>query len=89
MANPLQAAVVSCAAFSIGALIPLLAGGFLVDYRQRVIAVCVASSIALAGFGTTGAVLGGANLWVGALRVVIGGWLAMACTYGIGVAFQV
>jgi len=89
MANPMQAAVVSCAAFTLGALVPLLAGAFLADWQMRVIAVFVASTIGLALFGVTGAALGGARVVIGALRVVIGGWMAMAATYGIGYGFGV
>ena len=33
MANPLQAALVSCLAFTMGAAIPLLAGAFIQDWR--------------------------------------------------------
>lgn len=57
--------------------------------RTRVIAVFVASTIGLALFGLLGAALGGARVLVGAVRVVIGGWMAMAATYGIGYAFGV
>lgn len=89
LANPLQAAVVSSAAFTMGALIPLLAGAFLSNWETRVIAVFVASTIGLALFGLLGAALGGARVLVGAVRVVIGGWMAMAATYGIGYAFGV
>ena len=31
---------------------------------------------------------GGARVLVGAVRVVIGGWLAMAATFGIGVSLS-
>lgn len=57
--------------------------------RTRLIAVVVASTLGLALFGFTGAALGGARVMVGAVRVLIGGWLAMAATYGIGYAFGV
>ena len=36
-----------------------------------------------------GAVLGGAPWWRGGARVLMGGSLAMALTYGIGRAFNV
>ena len=47
----------------------------------------LASTVALLAFGMLGAGLGGASLWRGGLRVVLGGWLAMGITYGFGRAF--
>ncbi|GIL89749.1 hypothetical protein Vretimale_16599 [Volvox reticuliferus] len=84
LANPLQAAGVSALAFTAGALIPLLAGAFLSDPRIRLVAVAVASLVGLAAFGLVGALLGGAKPFIGAMRVVFGGCLAMAITFGIG-----
>lgn len=89
LANPLQASVVSGLAFSLGAAIPLLAGAFVSDYGARLACVAAASVAGLALFGSAGAVLGGARVWVGALRVVVGGSLAMALTYGVGRLFGV
>jgi len=37
--------------------------------------------------GATGAALGGADRWRGALRVGVGGTAALALTYGIGLLF--
>ena len=48
----------------------------------------LASTAALLAFGMLGAGLGGASLWQGGLRVVLGGWLAMGITYGFGRAFS-
>ncbi|KAG2454701.1 hypothetical protein HYH02_000538 [Chlamydomonas schloesseri] len=84
MANPLQAAVVSCVAFTAGAIIPLLAGSFIHNPVARLAAVAVVAVIGLAVFGLTGSLLGGAKWFRGALRVVIGGCLAMAITFGVG-----
>jgi len=36
-----------------------------------------------------GAHLGGANLFRGTARVLLGGWLALGVVYGIGKAFNV
>ena len=41
----------------------------------------------MAILGISSALLGGANMVKGSTRVLIGGWIAMACTYGIGRAF--
>ncbi|EFJ41666.1 hypothetical protein VOLCADRAFT_107619 [Volvox carteri f. nagariensis] len=84
MANPLQAAVVSSIAFTAGAMIPLLAGSFATHRVTRLVLVSVLSVAGLAIFGLTGSLLGGAKPLVGALRVVIGGCLAMGVTFGIG-----
>mmetsp|Transcript_2424 Transcript_2424/g.6264 ORF Transcript_2424/g.6264 Transcript_2424/m.6264 type:complete len:272 (-) Transcript_2424:581-1396(-) len=89
LANPWQAAIVSCLAFTLGAIIPILAGGFIADYQMRLYVTSAAATAGLALFGLTGAALGGANVLMGSLRVVIGGWLAMAATFGIGNLFGV
>lgn len=87
MANPLQAAVVSCIAFTCGAALPLLAGAFITDWKTRISAVVAVAAFGLAMFGFVGAALGGARVFVGGLRVLIGGLLAMAITYAIGYGF--
>ena len=48
----------SCLAFSLGAVLPMLAGCFIADYQKRVLAVSAASTAALALFGSIGAGLG-------------------------------
>ena len=47
----------------------------------------VASTVALLMFGAVGAWLGGAKRIRAALRVLIGGWLAMMITFGTGRLF--
>ena len=47
------------------------------------------SAVGLLAFGYLGARLGGANVVRGALRVVLGGWMALGVVYGIGRALQV
>ncbi|XP_073002478.1 vacuolar iron transporter homolog 2-like [Typha latifolia] len=90
--NPLLAATASALAFALGAVLPLLAGGFIKSWGLRVGVVCAASSLGLAGFGALGAFLGGANAYKSAIRVLIGGWFAMLVTYGVlrlfGLAFN-
>ncbi|GER47872.1 vacuolar iron transporter (VIT) family protein [Striga asiatica] len=81
--NPMQAAAASALAFSVGAMVPLLAASFIEEYRVRMGAVVAAASGALAAFGWLGAVLGGAPVGRSAARVLIGGWLAMAVTFGL------
>ncbi|KAL6911900.1 hypothetical protein ACP4OV_000705 [Aristida adscensionis] len=81
--SPAQAAAASALAFAAGAALPLLAGGFVRPWAARVGAVCAASSLGLAGFGAAGAYLGGASVARSGVRVLVGGWLAMAVTYGV------
>ncbi|CAM9002314.1 unnamed protein product [Rhodiola kirilowii] len=81
--NPVQAAAASALAFSVGAMVPLLAAAFIRDYKIRIGAVVVAVTFALMVFGWLGAYLGKSPVVRSALRVLIGGWLAMSITYGL------
>ena len=82
-ARPLQAAWISAASFALFALIPILALlAAPAAYRIPTIAVCSLSG--LAALGALGGHLGGAKKSRAALRVAIGGALAMALTAGIG-----
>ncbi|KAL3339860.1 hypothetical protein AABB24_028459 [Solanum stoloniferum] len=81
--NPAQAAASSALAFSVGAIVPLLAASFIRDYKVRIGAVVAAVTIALMVFGWLGAVLGKAPAIKSSARVLFGGWLAMAITYGL------
>jgi vacuolar iron transporter family protein len=78
--SPTKAAAASALAF---AVLPLLSGGFVRPWATRVAAVCAATSLGLAGFGAAGAYLGGAKVVKSGTRVLVGGWLAMAATYGV------
>lgn len=81
--SPWRAAWVSAATFTVGALLPFLAMLFAPE-AARVPVTVTASLVALALTGTTGAVLGGARRGRAALRVVLGGALALAATYVAG-----
>ncbi|KAI3445689.1 hypothetical protein Pfo_002354 [Paulownia fortunei] len=81
--NPLQAAAASAFSFAVGAVVPLLAAAFIRDYHVRLGVVVAAVSVALLGFGVVGAVFGRAPPVKSSLRVLIGGWLAMAITFGL------
>ncbi|KAL2254385.1 vacuolar iron transporter homolog 4-like [Sesamum indicum] len=81
--NPLQAALASALAFSSGAIVPLLAAGFISEYKVRVGVVVAATTLALAAFGGIGAVLGRSGVVRSCGRVVVGGWMAMAITFGL------
>ncbi|KAJ6306846.1 hypothetical protein OIU78_022041 [Salix suchowensis] len=81
--NPLQAAAASALAFSVGALVPLLAASFIREYKVRLGVVVAAVTLALIIFGWLGAVLGKAPVVRSSFRVLMGGWLAMAVTFGL------
>lgn len=82
-ARPVQAALTSAVAFSVGALLPLVA--YLIGPSQGRSAVVVAVALAsLALLGAVGAVLGGAPRLRATLRVLVGGAAAMGLTMLIG-----
>ncbi len=83
LTNPWQAAISSAISFTIGALLPLLAI-LLPPPSLRVPITFVAVLLALALTGWVSARLGGATPRRAIYRVVIGGALAMAITFGIG-----
>ncbi|CAK9206427.1 unnamed protein product [Sphagnum troendelagicum] len=82
LSNPMQAAIASAMAFSVGGVVPLLSGCFISHHTNRLLSIVLASSLALVIFGVIGARLGGANMGKAAVRVCLGGWLAMLITYG-------
>ncbi|XP_010251863.1 PREDICTED: vacuolar iron transporter homolog 3-like [Nelumbo nucifera] len=81
--SPFQAAAASTLAFAVGAAVPLLSASFIKEYRVRLGVVAAVSSLALLVFGGLGAALGRAPVARACLRVLVGGWLAMAITYGL------
>jgi VIT1/CCC1 family predicted Fe2+/Mn2+ transporter len=84
--NPWQAAVASAVSFLLGALLPLVAI-LLPPPAWRVPVTVVAVLAALALTAAISARISGANRRRVLLRVVIGGALGLAVTYGIGHAF--
>ena len=87
-ANPIQAAIASAAAFSVGAILPILIA-WLSPRNTIVIGVAIATVIALAILGVISARLGGAAVLRPTLRVTLWGILAMLFTYGVGLLFNV
>jgi VIT1/CCC1 family predicted Fe2+/Mn2+ transporter len=85
LTNPWHAAISSAVSFTIGALLPMLTI-MLTPPAPRIPLTFVAVLIGLAITGWVSARLGGANPVRATQRVVIGGALAMAITYGIGLA---
>jgi VIT1/CCC1 family predicted Fe2+/Mn2+ transporter len=86
LANPLQAAGASAASFTVGALLPLIAI-LLPPVAWRVPVTIVAVLIALGLAGAASARIGGSNVRRAVLRVVIGGALGLAFTWGVGHLF--
>ncbi|CAH8267314.1 unnamed protein product [Arabidopsis lyrata] len=80
--SPMLAAIASALSFSLGAIVPLLAAAFVKEYKVRIGGIVAAVTLALVMFGWLGAVLGKAPVVKSSLRVLIGGWLAMAITFG-------
>lgn len=81
--NPWHAALASAVAFTVGALLPL-AAVVLATPATRVPVTFVAVVLALAITGSVSARLGGARRLRAVVRLVVGGALAMAVTFGIG-----
>jgi len=84
--NPIHAAAASAIAFSVGALLPLLAI-LLPPEHWRVPLTVLVVLLALAGTGALSARLGAANVSRAVLRVVVGGGVGLAITYAIGSLF--
>lgn len=83
LTNPWQAALSSAVSFTVGALLPLLAI-LLPPVTARIPVTFVTVLVALALTGSISARLGGSPRRRAIPRVVLGGALAMAITYGIG-----
>jgi VIT1/CCC1 family predicted Fe2+/Mn2+ transporter len=88
LARPLQAAGFSAASFASAGALPLIAYA-LAPAQASLLAVIASAGISLAVFGSIAARLGGAHPVRGALRVLVGGGLAMAVTALIGHLFHV
>jgi VIT1/CCC1 family predicted Fe2+/Mn2+ transporter len=83
LARPGQAAMASAAAFTFGAIVPIIAA-VVAPSNAGAVAITVSSLIMLAISGATGAYLGGGHRVRAAARVFLGGGAAMAITYAIG-----
>ena len=81
--NPWHAAFASAIAFTLGAILPLLAI-LLPPENIRVPVTFVAVLLALGVTGWIAAIIGGGSRTKAAARVVVGGALALAATFAIG-----
>lgn len=83
LANPWQAALASVVSFSVGALVPLVFI-LLSPPWARLWATVVAVAIALAVTGIVSSKLGHSPARAATIRNVVGGFVAMGVTFGIG-----
>jgi VIT1/CCC1 family predicted Fe2+/Mn2+ transporter len=83
LARPLQAAWISAASFATFALVPII-GLLVAPVSLRIPMIAALSLASLAAMGALGAHLGGAPVLPAAVRVTLGGTLAMAVTAAIG-----
>jgi VIT1/CCC1 family predicted Fe2+/Mn2+ transporter len=83
LARPAQASIVSALSFIAGALLPVVIVA-LTPGSARIVVTIVATLVGLVLLGVTGAGLGGAPRGRAAVRVFIGGVLALAIALGIG-----
>jgi VIT1/CCC1 family predicted Fe2+/Mn2+ transporter len=86
--SPWHAALASAVAFTIGAVLPL-ASMLLVPTAIRIVVTFIAVLVALAVTGSVAAHIGGSPKLRAAIRVTVGGALALAATYGIGTLLRV
>lgn len=83
LAKPFQAAWISAASFALFGMVPIVA--LLVSPPAlRMVAIAVFSLIGLGALGALGGHLGGASIGRAALRVMLGGSLAMGVTAAVG-----
>ena len=83
LANPIQAAVVSALSFVIGAVIPILVV-VMASPSMRVPLTIAVTLVGLVLLGVAGARLGGAPPVRAAVRVLVGGTLALVISMAIG-----
>ncbi|MEO8912136.1 MAG: VIT family protein [Candidatus Saccharimonas sp.] len=84
--NPWQAAFASLGAFTVGGLVPFLTI-MLVPGGLRIPMTVLAVLVVLVVIGISSAKVGNAPKLRAVVRVVVGGVIAMAVTYGVGMLF--
>lgn len=83
LADPVQASVVSALSFIAGAVVPIIIV-LIVSAGLRVPLTMAITLVGLVALGALGARLGGAPVRRAALRVLVGGTLALVISLGIG-----
>lgn len=83
LARPFQAAWTSAVSFAVGAALPLITIA-VTPAGARVTVAILVTLVSLAGLGVIGAMLGGAPRRRAAIRLAVGGAIALAATMAIG-----
>jgi VIT1/CCC1 family predicted Fe2+/Mn2+ transporter len=83
LANPVQAAVVSAASFVVGAVVPIIVVA-IASSGWRIPLTMLVTLVGLVTLGSVGARVGGAPRRRAAIRVLVGGTLALAISLAIG-----
>lgn len=83
IANPMQAATASLAAFTVGGIVPFIAI-IMAPAEMRLWVTTIAVTIVLVATGYFSADVGGASRRRAIARIVLGGLAAMALTYVVG-----
>lgn len=83
LARPGQAAIVSALSFTLGAIVPILVV-VLASESTRVPITWASTLIGLTILGGSAAAIGGAPVWRAAVRVLVGGALALGVSLAIG-----
>jgi VIT1/CCC1 family predicted Fe2+/Mn2+ transporter len=83
MSRPFQAAWISAVSFAMFAMLPILAL-LVAPAAYRILTIAAITLTSLASLGGLGGFLSGASIRRAAVRVTVGGGLAMAVTAGIG-----
>lgn len=83
LANPVQASVVSALSFIVGAIVPVIVVA-ITPAAARVVVTMAVTLLGLVALGSLGARLGGAPRLRAAVRVFVGGTLALLISLGIG-----
>ncbi|XP_027930273.1 vacuolar iron transporter homolog 4-like [Vigna unguiculata] len=81
--NPYSAAFASALAFSLGAGVPLLASASVSSHRIRMAVLAGVVTLTLIVFGALSGCLGKVSRVKFICRILIGGWMAMAVTFGL------
>ncbi|MEL7599513.1 MAG: VIT family protein [Proteiniphilum sp.] len=87
-ANPVQAALASCASFLVGGILPLLVVLF-TPISNMVYSLYAFTIVALAVLGAVSAKTGGSQIMKGVFRIVIWGTVAMGLSALVGYLFGV
>ncbi|XP_058088385.1 vacuolar iron transporter homolog 4-like [Magnolia sinica] len=88
LSSTVQVALLSALAFSVAAMVPILAAAFITPYKVRLAVVVGAVSLALMVLGVVGAKLGRVPVVRSCVRLLVGGWLAMFVTFGLMKLFE-